>query len=221
LIKVLGVLLAQRIVLTLQPAAAGCGINQRLLSVGFFALSFQGGFVSLLLGFGFHPLLASFEALFIERIDIVRNRIAFGDIVLTQVEILVNDFAVVGLVEQLAFTARAGSVGVSDLPILGALVDVLRASRSRSAQQQNEDAQKAIFPGQNFHSHVHCAPTPRNENVEMENTALRLLLNHPIAFPGDATMTGSCSCCSGFEHAEVRFRRLYLLGFRWPFISAK
>jgi len=174
LILILRVLLAQRVVLTLQAATVGRCIKQRLLLRGFILLPVGGILVGLLLGLGYHPLLAHFHPLFVEGVDVVCVGVALGDIVLAQVEILIDDFAVVRLMQQFALAARAGVVGVRHLPVLRALVDVLRVRKLCSTQQQDDDAQKALCPGRSFHHGVHFAPTPHG-NVDVENAALGLL----------------------------------------------
>ncbi len=139
LIKVLLVLLTQRVVLALQPPAIGSFTDLRLLPRVFLALLLV---VGLLLGLRLHLHLVGVDALLIEPLKMMRIRITLGEGVLAKVEILVDDFAVAGLMDQLAAATGAGTIGIFKLPALRAFVDVLRAGSLRRRQQQEGGKQK-------------------------------------------------------------------------------
>lgn len=137
LVAVVRILLAQRVVFALQPTAIGRCIDDRLLMCCGITFLLRSGVIGLLLCFRFDALLADVQALLVERKQIVRIGIAFGSGVLTQVEVLVDHFRVVRLMDQLARLANARSVGVLDLASLGALVNVLRMGSACSRQEQD------------------------------------------------------------------------------------
>jgi len=166
LIKVLIVLRTQRVVLTLQSAAIGSFTDLRLLLRVHRTLPLV---IGLLLGLRLHLLLVGIGALLVKPLQVMRIRITLGEGVLAQVEILVDDFAVAGLVDQLAATAWTGTVGVFELAALGAFVDVLRTGSLRRRQQQEGDTQKTRSCRRGFHLVRHSALfayTMRNENVD-------------------------------------------------------
>src|ERR1700722_11996122 len=109
LVKVLIVLLAKCVVLSLQPAAIGRLADLRLLPLVIGALLLV---VGPLLGLGVHLLLVGVDSLLVEPLQMVRIRIALREGILAKVEILVDDFAVAGLMDQFAAATRAGPIGI-------------------------------------------------------------------------------------------------------------
>jgi len=155
LIQVCLVLLTQRVVLALQSTPIGSLAELHLLRGILFTLSL---FVGLLLGLCLHLVLIGGKALLIKPLQMMRIRIALGDSVLAQVEILIENFAVAGLVDQ--FATGTGAIGVLELCALGALIDVLRTGNLSCRQQQRGNTQmmRSCEPG--LHLDDYFAPMP-------------------------------------------------------------
>jgi len=131
LIEVFLVLLTQRVVLALQPAAIGSLGDQFLLLCVSLALFLV---VDPLLRLRLHLLPVSVDTLLVETLEVMRIGVTLREGLLAQVEILVDDFAVAGLMDQLAFATATGTVGIFELPTLGAFIDVLRTRSLRRRQ---------------------------------------------------------------------------------------
>lgn len=140
LIAILVVLLAQLVVLGLQSDAIGRLVGQQLLS-GFFVALFLGDcFVLLTPRFiFFHPLSVRGNTGLVKPIETVRIRIPPCEDVLPQMEVPIDDFAVVGPMDHLAATTSAWNVGVFDAASVHAFVDVLRMGGARREEQQDGD----------------------------------------------------------------------------------
>src|SRR6185437_8310379 len=140
LIAVLVVLLAQGVVLCLQPVAFGSLVEQGLLACLVLALPRSERFALLALGFFLLGLLIGGQAILVQRVEVAGVGILPGQRVLTQAQIAVDQLAVVGLVQQFALAIRAGMIRVGDGSALRALIDVLRAGSGGRQQQRDGHA---------------------------------------------------------------------------------
>lgn len=157
LVLVLGVLLAQGVVLGAQLMLVGGSIGQCLLACLFGALFCRECVVSLSLGSLVQRLLVDGQALLVQRFEVARLCVLARLGVLTQAQVLVDDVGVIGLVQQLATVAGARMVGVGDVAALRAFVDVLRGGIRSSSQQQACSQKKTPDARWSVHGDEHFA----------------------------------------------------------------
>src|SRR6185437_14357225 len=124
LVPVLVVLLAQGVVLCLQPVALGSLVEQGLLARLVRTLLRGERLVLLALRLFFLGLLIGGQAILVQRVEVAGVGVLPGQLVLTQAQIAVDHIAVVGLVQQFALAIGARMIGVGDGSALRALVDV-------------------------------------------------------------------------------------------------
>src|SRR6185312_1911064 len=166
---VLAVLLTQQLVLRAQGRAVRGLFGQRLLTRLFGALLCGAGLGGGLFGTLGQLLLVERQPLVVQVVQVVGTGIALRARALAQAQELVDDLAVVGLVQELALIARAGNVGIADVPVVGALVDVLCVRRAKAGRSKQDGCGASkLFAGRTVHHACHFAPASLNRGSQAQ-----------------------------------------------------
>src|SRR6185437_15708546 len=172
LVPVLVVLLAQGVVLCLQPVALGSLVEQGLLARLVRTLLRGERLVLLALRLFFLGLLIGGQAILVQRVEVAGVGVLPGQPVLTQAQIAVDHLAVVGLVQQFALAIGARMIGVGDGSALRALVDVLRAGSGGHQQQRDGHAARIFSCYGGVHGSAHSATTRINKALTAAESAV-------------------------------------------------